>query len=208
MSQPQVFTFENEDWYLRFPLLAGVPSQSRSWRKPELHPIIAGSSRIHFTTCDFNSGESVFKIISCHHLLLNIMEVDDILITLNCFGSHWGLYEKTIQAKKIVYHFWKKHLRSVGYLLSGRERAEDYRPSNFDVVFYLSAMGLPWWTESAAISTRFCNCPYLWHLSFILCFMIKLLIEEPKCQHGFSWCCPDLPVKVLLRASWYKKQGK
>lgn len=40
------------------------------------------------------------------------MKLDDILITLNCFGSHWGWYEKTIQAKKIVDHFWKKYLGS------------------------------------------------------------------------------------------------
>lgn len=84
-----------------------------SWRRLGLHPIITDTSRIHFTTCDFNSGKNVFKIISCHHLLLNIMKADDILITLNCFGSHWGLYEKTIQAKKIVYHFWKKYLGSI-----------------------------------------------------------------------------------------------
>lgn len=44
-------------------------------------------------------------MISCHHLLLNIMKLDDILITLNCFGSQRGWYEKTIQAKKIVDHF-------------------------------------------------------------------------------------------------------
>jgi hypothetical protein len=36
-----------------------------------------------------------------------------------------------------------RYLRSKGYLLSGRERAEDYHPSNFDVGFYLPAMGLP-----------------------------------------------------------------
>lgn len=36
------------------------------------------------------------------------MKLDDILITLNCFGSHWGYNEKTIQAKKIVDHFWKR----------------------------------------------------------------------------------------------------
>jgi hypothetical protein len=37
------------------------------------------------------------------------MKLDDILITLNCFGSHRGWYEKTIQAKKIVNHYWKKY---------------------------------------------------------------------------------------------------
>lgn len=40
------------------------------------------------------------------------MKVDDILIALSCFGSDWGWYEKTIQAKKMVYHFWKKYLGS------------------------------------------------------------------------------------------------
>lgn len=83
-----------------------------SLRRLKLHHIITDTSRINFTTCDFNSGENVFKIISCHHLLLNIMKLDDILITLNCFGSHWGWYEKTIQAKKRVDHFWKKYLGS------------------------------------------------------------------------------------------------
>lgn len=83
-----------------------------SWRRLKLHHIITDTSRINFTTCDFNFGENVFKIISCHYLLLNIMKLDDILITLNCFGSHGGWYEKTIQAKKIVDHFWKKYLGS------------------------------------------------------------------------------------------------
>lgn len=59
-----------------------------SLRRLELHHIITNTSRIHFTTCDFNFCENVFKIISCHHLLLNIIKVDDILIALNCFGSH------------------------------------------------------------------------------------------------------------------------
>lgn len=59
-------------------------------RRLELHHIITNTSRIHFTTCDFNFGESVFKIISCHHLLLNIMKVDDILIALDSLGSHRG----------------------------------------------------------------------------------------------------------------------
>lgn len=79
-----------------------------SLRRLKLHHIITDTSKINFTTCDFNFGENVFKIISCHHLLLNIMKLDDILITLNCFGSHWGYDEKTIQTKKIVDRFWKK----------------------------------------------------------------------------------------------------
>lgn len=59
-----------------------------SLRRLKLHHIISDTSRINFTTCDFNFGANVFKIISCYHLLLNIMKLDDILITLSCFGSH------------------------------------------------------------------------------------------------------------------------
>lgn len=59
-------------------------------RRLELHHIITNTSRIHFTTCDFNFGENVFKIISCHHLLLNIMKADDILTALDSLGSHRG----------------------------------------------------------------------------------------------------------------------
>lgn len=33
-------------------------------RRLELHRIITNTSRIHLTTCDFNFGENVFKIIS------------------------------------------------------------------------------------------------------------------------------------------------
>lgn len=79
-----------------------------SLRRLKSRHIITDTSRIHFTTRDFNFGENIFKIISRHHLLLDIMKLDDTLITLNCFGSHWGRCEKTIQAKKIKDHFWKK----------------------------------------------------------------------------------------------------
>jgi len=36
-----------------------------------------------------------------------------------------------------------RDLKRVGYLLTGRERAEDYHPNNVDIGFYLPATSRP-----------------------------------------------------------------